>query len=61
LQIYKHGNSIRIDANLLEISNDQTLDKTRGNQSFIFRFGDSESAEILFIDRDEKTVKKFFN
>nr|CAD2206536.1 unnamed protein product [Meloidogyne enterolobii] len=55
-KIYKHGNSIRIDANLLEISNDQTLDKTRGNQSFIFRFGDSESAEILFIDRDEKTA-----
>uniref|UniRef100_A0A1I8BTQ6 ANK_REP_REGION domain-containing protein n=1 Tax=Meloidogyne hapla TaxID=6305 RepID=A0A1I8BTQ6_MELHA len=55
-KIYKHGNSIRIDANLLEISNDHTLDKTRGSQSFIFRFGDSESAEIIFIDRDEKTA-----
>ncbi|KAF7629205.1 hypothetical protein Mgra_00009268 [Meloidogyne graminicola] len=52
--IYKHGNSIRIDANLLEMSNDHGIDKVRGNQSFIFRFGNGESAEIIFVDRDEK-------
>lgn len=43
------------------MSNDHGIDKVRGNQSFIFRFGNGESAEIIFVDRDEKIVNKFLN
>lgn len=65
-QIYKHGTNIRIDANLLGVGVTENLptrnntDNEQTNQSIIFRFTNDDRAEIICIDRSERTVSKSY-
>ncbi|KAL3089501.1 hypothetical protein niasHS_006885 [Heterodera schachtii] len=52
-KIYKSGTNVRIDANILEIGRGETPSNTR-QQSFIFRFVDNTTAEVIFIDPNEQ-------
>uniref|UniRef100_F1KZA7 Ankyrin repeat domain-containing protein 13B n=1 Tax=Ascaris suum TaxID=6253 RepID=F1KZA7_ASCSU len=53
-KIYKRGSDVRIDTTLVGF--DKSTNWKRGNQSFIFRFSETNQAELIVVDHDRRTA-----